>query len=207
MSGTTIGIVRTGVANTASVAAAFKRLGCDWEFVETARGVERAELLVLPGVGSFAAGMEAIGAQDLTSALRDRIAGGLPTLAICLGLQLLCATSEESPGVRGIGVFACEIERLGGEGVMLPQFGWNRVDAGPAAPMLRSGYAYYANSYGLRETPTGWISATTDYCGPFIAAIERGSVLACQFHPELSGAFGSSLLERWLVRAREAMPC
>jgi len=207
MRGTTVGIVRTGVANTASVAAAFKRLGCDWTFVETASEVERAELLVLPGVGSFGAGMEALRAQGLTSALRDRIAGGLPTLAICLGLQLLCASSEESPGVHGLGEISGEVRKLGVEGVRLPQFGWNWVEADPIAPTLLSGYAYYANSYGLFETPTGWAFATTDYSGTFIAALEKGPVLACQFHPELSGAYGSSLLERWLERAKGALSC
>lgn len=204
---TTVGIVRTGVANTASVAAAFMRLGCDWAFIEAASEVERAELLVLPGVGTFGAGMQALRAQGLTSAFTDRIAAGLPTLAICLGLQLLCASSEESPGVRGLGVIDAEVERLGGDGVRLPQFGWNRVTADPTATMLRSGHAYYANSYGLQGTPTGWTCATTDYSGVFIAALEKGPVLACQFHPELSGAYGSSLLERWLVRSREALAC
>lgn len=207
MSGSMVGIVRTGVANTASVAAAFRRLGCDWRFVESASDVERTELLVLPGVGSFAAGMDALRAQGLTLALRERLAGGMPTLAICLGMQLLCASSEESPGVRGLEVIPCEVKRLGGEGVRLPQFGWNWVEADPAAPTLRSGYAYYANSYGVRETPTGWMGATTEYNGAFVGSLVRGSVLACQFHPELSGAYGSSLLERWLVRAREMLAC
>ena len=80
----------------------------------------------------------------------------------------------------------------------VPQLGWNRIVPRDDAGMLREGYAYFANSYRLADAPSGWRAAFSDYGGPFVAAMERRGVLACQFHPELSGRFGLDLIARWL---------
>ena len=202
-----VGIIRTGVANVASVQAALARLGCEPELIETARDVERLDSVVLPGVGSFAAGMASLNRLDLAQPLRERFAADRPTLAICLGLQLLCAASEESPGVKGLGVIQQEVRALRGSGLRFPQFGWNTVAAPAGMTYLQDGYAYYANSYGLLDDAFGWQAAVTMYGSRFAAAIERGNCLACQFHPELSGSYGSELLGRWLSKSREAQPC
>ncbi len=201
-----VAIVRTGVSNTASVIAAFGRCGLETVLTTDPREVESAGALVLPGVGSFAAGMSVLESAGLVDALRHRIEAGRPTAAFCLGLQLLCATSEESPGVEGLGVIDARVERFG-EGVRVPQFGWNRVEPGEGCGLVRPGHAYFANSYRIGATPAGWSSATADHGGRFVAAVERGAVLACQFHPELSGAWGLDLLKRWLVRAAEGAAC
>ncbi|MCC7388576.1 MAG: imidazole glycerol phosphate synthase subunit HisH [Phycisphaerales bacterium] len=190
-------IVRTGVANTASVVAALARLGCACTLSDHPAEVADAELLVLPGVGSFGAGMGSLAAAGLVDALRDRIERGRATLAICLGLQLLCAASEESPGVEGLSVLDTRVERFGA-GVTVPQFGWNRVES--EGGLVEPGFAYYANSYRLNEAPAGWRTAWSDHGGRFVAAIERDAVLACQFHPELSGQWGRAMLRRWLAR-------
>lgn len=190
-------IVRTGVANTASVTAALGRCGCRCVLSDDPGEVTAAGLLVLPGVGSFSAGMESLGRAGLVDAVRARVAGGGPTLAICLGLQLLCAASEESPGVAGLGVIDSTVARFGG-GVRVPQFGWNQVETGGG--LVEPGHAYFANSYRLAAAPAGWSVSWAEHGGRFVAAIERGEVLACQFHPELSGAWGAGLLERWLAR-------
>lgn len=203
MSALRVSIVRTGVANTASVRAAFARLGCDTELIDTPRDIDRSAFLVLPGVGSFAAGMEALRSHSLVERMRTRIQGDRPTLAICLGMQLLGTSSEESPGVEGLGVLDVDVLRLDAPGLRVPQFGWNRVVAPQDAVSLASGHAYYANSYCLRHRPAGWQAATTVHGTEFVAAIERGSVVACQFHPELSGAYGAQLLERWLASGWE----
>ena len=89
-----------------------------------------------------------------------------------------------------------------GPGVLSPQLGWNRVTPS-GGPLLEEGYAYFANRYRLGRIPEGWEGATTDYDGPFASALERGALLACQFHPELSGAFGAALMRRWLQRGQE----
>ncbi len=87
------------------------------------------------------------------------------------------------------------------DGLRVPHLGWNRVTAGDGCRLLKDGDAYFANSYKLDEVPAGWAGATSDHGGDFVAALERGSVLACQFHPELSGAWGQALIERWLAAA------
>ena len=189
-------LVRTGVANTASVIAALERCGCACEISEDAGAVEAAETLVLPGVGSFAAGMESLDNAGLTGVVRERIRRGRATLAVCLGLQLLAAESEEAPGVAGLGVIEGHVTRFG-RGVSVPQFGWNRIES--AGGLVEPGFAYFANSYRLTDAPLGWQVAWSDHGGRFVAAIQRDAVLACQFHPELSGQWGQSLLRRWLA--------
>ncbi|MFK7760263.1 MAG: imidazole glycerol phosphate synthase subunit HisH [Phycisphaerales bacterium] len=199
-------ILKTGIANTASVSAAFQRLGAQVELTDSASVIDNAELLVFPGVGTFGAGMESLRSIGVVEMLAQRIASRAPTLAICLGLQLLCQESEESPGVSGIGSLD-QTPSLFPSNVQSPQFGWNKVVAPDNAVMLRSGYAYFANSYRIAQAPSGWLTATSDHGGSFIAAIESGPVLACQFHPELSGAWGSQLLSAWMTKSREAVPC
>ena len=198
-------VLPTGVANTASVLAALRRLGAAPRLCEAPAEARAAGHLVLPGVGSFGAAMERLHALGLVEVLRERIAANRPTLAVCVGLQVLAEASEESPGVAGLGVLPGTVRRFPST-VRVPQFGWNRVIAHQGAGFVTSGAAYYANSYRLPDVPpprpgsgqAGWRAALSDHGGPFVAALERGRVLACQFHPELSGAFGLGLLERWL---------
>lgn len=193
-------IVPTGVANLEAVGAAFRRLGRPLRPVERAEDVRDAAFVVLPGVGSFGSGLDALADLGVEGALRDRIDRGRPTLAVCLGLQLLCEASDEAPGRAGLGRVAGRVTRFGPD-VRVPQLGWNRVHAPGDAAFLRTGLAYFANSYRLGTHAPGWRVATTRYGGPFVAAVERGGVLACQFHPELSGAYGARLLARWLALA------
>ena len=193
-------VLPTGVANTASVLAALQRLGAAPRLSESPSEARDSSHVVLPGVGSFGAAMERLHALGLVEPLRARIAANRPTLAVCVGLQVLAEASEESPGVHGLGVLPGTVRRFPPT-VRVPQFGWNRVAAPVGTGLLASGTAYYANSYRLTDVPAGWRAATTLHGGPFVAALERGRVLACQFHPELSGAFGLALLERWLLGA------
>ena len=198
--------VATGVANIASVTAAFARLGQRLAPASD-RDVAEADALVVPGVGHFAAARAALDAHDLVPALRDRMAAGRPTLGICLGMQLFCAGSDEAPGTTGVAVVPGRL-RCFAEGVRCPQMGWNRVVADDGAALLRTGDAYFANSYALRDVAAaraaGFALAVADHGGPFVAALERGPVLLCQFHPELSADYGHELLRRWLrVAGRE----
>jgi glutamine amidotransferase len=163
--------------------------------------IANAALCVLPGVGAFAAAMETLRARGIDAALVERVRANRPLLAICLGFQLLLDASEESPGIPGLGV-ARGVARRFGAGVRVPQIGWNRVTplAGFASP---AGWAYFANSYRLIDPPAGWTVAQSDYAGAFVAAMQRagGAILACQFHPELSGLWGAQLISRWIVEA------
>jgi imidazole glycerol phosphate synthase glutamine amidotransferase subunit len=193
-------IVRTGTANLASVNAALTRAGVRPVLTHDPGDIENAKALVLPGVGSFGAAMAGIREAGLETVLRDRIIVGRPTLCICLGLQVLFESSEETPGIRGLCAVEGTIARFRSD-VRIPQLGWNHVAPDAACELLTNGDAYYANSYRAMSTPQGYSAAWTTHGERFIAAIEKGSVLACQFHPELSGAWGASLIERWIERA------
>ena len=202
-------IVDSRVANLASIAGAFRRLHATITVTADADVVRTAARLVLPGVGAFGAGMAALRARGLDIAIRDVAARGTPLLGVCLGMQMLCDASEEAPGVTGLGIIAGTCRRLPAN-VRIPHLGWNRVTPEPEARLLCPGVAAFANSYALREGPAGWTTAWTTHGIPFIAALERGPTIACQFHPELSGAYGEALLDRWLtgkiVRPPRAAP-
>ncbi|MCJ7755402.1 MAG: imidazole glycerol phosphate synthase subunit HisH [Thermoanaerobaculales bacterium] len=197
---TEVVVIRTGTANLASVGAALERAGRGVRFSEDPTDAEHAHLLVLPGVGAFGPVAGRLDELRLREGLTRRIAAGRPTLAICLGLQLLAASSAENPGARGLGVVPATATAFR-DGLRVPHLGWNRVTAGDGCSLLVDGDAYFANSYKLDEVPAGWAGATTDHGGIFVAALERGPVLGCQFHPELSGAWGQALIERWLAAA------
>jgi len=207
VSGRLVSVISTGVANEASVCAALRRCGATPELTEDPATVRESPVVVLPGVGSFEAGMSRLRERGLGGALVDRVGAGHPLLAICLGMQMLCRSSEEAPGVPGLGVIDAEVRRFT-VGMRTPHFGWNRVESGGDSGTVRqAGYAYFAHSYRVETAPAGWHAATADHGGRFVAALERGGVLACQFHPELSGAWGVGLITRWLERSREAATC
>lgn len=192
-----VAILNTGVANIASVKAGLERGGATTRFVDQAANVEGAEFLIFPGVGAFGAGMKGLREKGVVEALRGRFEKDLPTMAICLGLQLLFEESEESPGVEGLGVVSGKVERFP-RTLRVPQFGWNKVRAAEGSAYLSDGYAYFANSFAVREVPQGWLGSLSDYGGSFVAAMERGRCLAAQFHPEISGPWGQEVLNRWL---------
>jgi len=189
-------IVPTGTANLASVRAALRRLGVEPEIGGEPARIRDAGHVVLPGVGTFAAAMARLRASGADRALRERIARDRPTLCVCVGHQLLFRESEESPGIPGLGIVDAAVRRFPAA-VRTPQFGWNEVEAGEDGGLLASGWAYFANSYRAVEAP-GFRTALADHGGPFIAAIERGGLIGCQFHPELSGTYGAALLARFL---------
>lgn len=194
-------IVPTGTANTASVAAAVRRVGAVPLVASGADEVDRSDRVILPGVGSFGAAMAELDRTGMREVLQRRLAVGRPTLAICVGMQLLAAASEESEGVPGLGHVSAVVGRFSGP-VRVPQLGWNHVTARPGCRFIDDGWAYFANSYRIEEVAKGWAIATTDHGGNFVASMEKGEVLACQFHPELSGEWGSRVLARWLGTER-----
>lgn len=196
-------VIPTGTANIASVLAGLRRQSVTARIALDAGDVAGADRVVLPGVGSFGAAMARIDELGLRSPLVWHIESGRPLLAICLGMQLLCAASEESPGSAGLGVIDETVTRFRGE-VRVPQLGWNTVEPRGDTALLNPGWAYFANSYRISRLPRGWSGAITEYGGPFVAALERGDLLACQFHPELSAGWGANLLGSWAVQTARA---
>jgi imidazole glycerol phosphate synthase glutamine amidotransferase subunit len=198
-------VVPTGTANMASVLSGLRRVGASAEITRDPSRVLSCGRLVLPGVGALGAAMQRLSRDGLVEALAARVREGKPTLAVCLGLQLLCNGSEENPGLRGLAVVP-EVATKFPHSVRVPQIGWNLVEPDNGCRLIEKGYAYFANSYRLLDAPVGWNAAFSDHGGRYVAALERGSVLACQFHPELSGRWGLALIRRWMDTSG-GVPC
>jgi imidazole glycerol phosphate synthase glutamine amidotransferase subunit len=175
-----------GAGNVRSVLAAFERLEADVCIADSPDAIATADLAVLPGVGSAASAMAVLRERGLDEALRERVAGGGPTLGICLGLQLALERSDEDGGVQGLGLLPGRAVRLR-EG-RVPRIGWAQVEPG------REAY-YFAHSYAA-ETPSA--SATSE---GIVAEARSGSFVGVQFHPEKSGAAGARFLKRCLSPA------
>jgi len=201
-------VVRTGSANIASVAAALTRLGTVPHVTEDPKVVLAAPVVVLPGVGAFGAAVTHLRNRGLDEVIRERVRCDRPLLAICLGMQLLCESSEEHPGVAGLGIVPAHVGRFGRD-QRVPQMGWNRSLPAATCVLLRPDWMYFAHSFRIETIKGEWNVATTEYGGTFVSAFERGALLACQFHPELSGSGGLALIGRWLSLAigRKVVPC
>ena len=189
-------VIATGVANLASVMAAWRRLGLVAETTTDAATVHNAPRVMLPGVGSFGAAMQALEKHGMAEALRYRWQHKKPLMAICVGLQVLAEKSEESDGARGVGIIPHNIVAIPAA-PRLPQFGWNDAEGEGNFPYA-SGFAYFANSYCLPKIPAGWQGACVDYGSRFVAAMSCHNWLACQFHPELSGPYGARIMTQWV---------
>jgi imidazole glycerol phosphate synthase glutamine amidotransferase subunit len=208
-----VAFAATGVANLASIMAAFRRAGAEPFLAADPAELSSAAFAVLPGVGSFGSAMSALSAAGMDAAIRDRITREKPTMGVCAGMQLFFEGSEESPGVAGMAIVPGFFKRFPAD-LPVPQLGWNRVRP-QGGGAVREGWAYFANSYRLSESPEGYAASWADYGESFVAALERPridpvvpgraaggpSLLLCQFHPELSGPWGLALIERWLGSA------
>jgi imidazole glycerol-phosphate synthase subunit HisH len=162
----------------------------------------QADALVLPGVGSFPAAVRALAGQE--DRVRDALAGGLPCLGICLGMQLFFDHSEEGAG-QGIGIIPGRVRRLTGR--IVPQMGWNDVETLPGEPLFEGTdglVAYYANSYVCEPADPGVTIAWSDYDSDrFAAAVRTGRVWGVQFHPEKSSAPGLRIIRNFVEALRE----
>ena len=161
-----------------------------------------ADKVILPGVGAFGDAMEKLHRFGLVEVIRKVAATGTPFLGICLGLQLLFRSSDESPGVEGIGLLDGEIVSIPPkEGYKIPHMGWNSIEIKEGAGLFRGienqSYVYFVHSYYLKADHPEDVAATTDYIVPIHASVEHGNVFACQFHPEKSGDVGLQILRNF----------
>jgi imidazole glycerol phosphate synthase glutamine amidotransferase subunit len=202
-------IVSTGVSNIASVRALALRSGEEPLLSCDPSVIFDAEAVILPGVGSFEAGMRVLRESGTDDAIRRRIQARRGLLAICLGMQMLFERSEESPGVQGLGIIEGEVKRFT-DVARVPHMGWNELRAPANSAIFRTGDVYYANSYRIDRAPQGWRACLSRYGSEFIGAVELQDapcIAACQFHPELSGTNGVDIFRRWLDCCREAVAC
>lgn len=193
-------VAATGTANLASVWAGLERIGARPRLAESAGDIRGAERLVLPGVGTYRAAMRRLEHDGLVDAIRDHVKARKSTLAVCLGFQLLFASSEESPGVAGLGVWPHAVRSLPRD-ARRPHLGWNDVRTTTGTRWLTDGEAYFAHSFWVEPQADLPHRAETSYGRAFIAAVEDGGILATQFHPELSGPWGLELVASWLRRS------
>ena len=193
-----IAIVDYGAGNLTSVVKAFRYLGAPAEATHDAALIRRADAVVLPGVGHFAA-TSAIDERGLTDAIRKAIGEGKPSLGICVGLQWMFEGSAEAPGALGLGGFRGRCERFAGS-ARVPHVGWNQLRIKRASQLLtglRDGAnVYFTHSYFAPLVPD--TVATTEYGIEFSAAVENKNLFAVQFHPEKSGDTGLSILRNFM---------
>ena len=161
-----------------------------------------ADHVILPGVGAFGDAMEQLKKYELDKVIREVAEQNKPLLGICLGLQLLFESSEESPGVEGLHILDGQVLRIPDkEGLKIPHIGWNSLSY-PNQGRLFAGipedaYVYFVHSYYLKATDPSIVCATTEYSTHIHAAVEKGNVFACQFHPEKSSSTGLKILKNF----------
>lgn len=186
-----------GSGNLRSALRALERVGAPVEVTADLQRARDCAALVVPGVGAFAAcmaGIEAIGGGEV---VRARVAADRPVFGICVGMQVMFDSGDEH-GVHtaGLGVLPGHVERL--HAAVLPHMGWNTVDA-PAGSVLFAGLEgasfYFVHSYAALSTEG--VVTTAVHGDRFVAAVERGPLVATQFHPEKSGDAGAALLAQW----------
>ena len=198
-----IAVLDYGIGNLRSAQKALEKVGAEARLTADPDEVAAAEGVVLPGVGAFGRCMEALREAGLEGPARDAIDRGVPFLGICIGMQLLYEGSEEDPSTRGMGVLGASVRRLP-DGVKRPQMQWNRLDAVDAGSPVLAGlddgaWVYFVHSFAPEPSPE--VVATCDYGGPVVAAVQRGTLWATQFHPEKSGAAGLRLLANFVAAA------
>ena len=158
--------------------------------------IKKADSIIFPGQGHFGQAMECLNLKGIAQSLKNVIEKGTPFLGVCVGHQLLFESSEEAPGVKGLGVFKGKNARFT-EG-KVPQIGWNRLKTTSNNSVLEDEYVYFVNSYYVVPEDSSIVSAYCDYIIDFTAAVEHKNVFGMQFHPEKSGEAGRNFVKKWL---------
>jgi glutamine amidotransferase len=184
-----VAVIDHGMGNLRSVARALEAAGARATVTSDPAEARRAGALCVPGQGIFGRCATALVRSGFAELIAEHVAADRPYLGICLGMQVLYEGSDEDPGIPGLGLLGGRVVRLKGE-VVIPHIGWNTVG---------DTYYYFDHSFAVEpaepDTVTGWC----EHGLRFAAQVERGSLLAVQFHPEKSSRAGLALLERWLA--------
>jgi imidazole glycerol-phosphate synthase subunit HisH len=191
-----IEIFNYGAGNLFSIQAALQKEGAKTSLTKDGKGIEKADAIVLPGVGSFNQAAKMLPMRRI----RDAVDSGKPLLGVCLGLQLFFSKSEEGNG-RGLSLFPGEVRKFRASGVKVPQIGWNTLTVRKGSELTEGledePWVYYVNSY-YPSTEGKWVVATTKYGVEFPALVSQKNVYGAQFHPEKSGEAGRTILRNFL---------
>ncbi len=196
-------IIDYGAGNIESVRKALEYIGADCVVSADKDVLATADAAILPGVGSFGDAMNELRSRGLEEPIKDFIASNKPFLGICLGLQILFESSEESPGAVGLGVLKGKIVRIpDGEGLKIPHMGWNSVEIKKDDALFKgipnNPYVYFVHSYYLKAEED-IVTSVAEYGVNIHASVAKGNLRACQFHPEKSGELGISLLKNFVA--------
>lgn len=198
-----IGIIDYDAGNLKSVQKALEYIGEEVLVTRDRKELLTVDRVILPGVGSFGDAMEKLNKYELVDVIREIVHNQTPFLGICLGLQLMFESSEETPGVEGLGILNGKIIRIPAEeGLKIPHIGWNSIKMKEGSRLFKGitkdPYVYFVHSYYLQAGNTEDVAATTEYGTLIHAAVERDNVFACQFHPEKSGEVGLQILKNFV---------
>jgi glutamine amidotransferase len=207
-----IGIVDYGSGNLRSVSKALDAVGASTRLVSSPAQLDEIDAIVVPGVGAFGDCARHLRATGLWEPLREWIAGDRPYLGICLGYQLLFESSEETPGVEGLGVLPGVVRQFPASDLKVPHMGWNTLDVRQPDDRLYAGLpaspsVYFVHSYYPVPADSSVITATCNYAGDFAASVSRGALSAVQFHPEKSQKTGLAILKNFVISIDAITAC
>ncbi len=197
-----IAIIDYDAGNLKSVEKALGHLGKETVVTRDPQTILAADQAILPGVGAFGDAMGNLHRFGLVDVIHGFADSGKPFLGICLGQQLFFESSEESPGIKGLGLLAGKIRKLpGGTGLKIPHMGWNSLEIMDGKRLFRDidqgAYVYFVHSYYLEASDPADVAAVTEYGTRIHAAVEHNNLFACQFHPEKSGETGLQILRNF----------
>lgn len=197
-------IIDYGAGNLMSVKKALDYIGAKSIVTSDPAEIAAAESVILPGVGAFGDAMDSMRKRGLDSAVKAAALSGKPFLGICLGLQLLFETSDETPGAQGLSLLKGKISEIPKtNGLKVPHIGWNSIEIRENSRLFsgipNGSYFYFVHSYYLNGADESDVAATTEYGVKIECAVERGNLFATQFHPEKSGAVGLQVLKNFIA--------
>lgn len=199
-----IAIIDYGAGNIQSVYKALKFICADCKVTSDKDEILNADGAILPGVGSFGDAMDTMTKRGIKDTIIEYTKSGKPFLGICLGLQLLFPESEETPGVKGLDIFKGTITKIPNQNrtLKIPHMGWNNISIKQKNGIFKGiegePYVYFVHSFYLKAQDKDIVAATTQYGVEIDAAVQKGNIIATQFHPEKSGEVGLKMLKNFV---------